>query len=74
MPLHPKEDYMYPTNHQQDKKLLTATDVADILHISRSSAYRIIQRLNVELKAQCKITIAGKISSHTFLKMFIYDL
>ena len=68
MPLHPKQDYMYPTNHQQDKRFLTATDVAEILHISRSSAYRIIQRLNGELKAQGKITIAGKISSRYFFE------
>lgn len=65
---------MYPTNHQQDKRFLTATDVAEILHISRSSAYRIIQRLNGELKAQGKITIAGKFPLDTFLKIFIYDL
>lgn len=68
MPLYPKEDYMYPTNHQQDKRFLTAADVAEILYISRSSAYRIIQRLNGELKAQGKITIAGKISARYFFE------
>ncbi len=57
---------MNPTNQQQGKKFLTATDVAEILHISRSSAYRIIKRLNDELKAQGKITISGKISSRYF--------
>ena len=57
---------MNPLNHPQDKKFLTATEVTEILHISRSSAYRIIQRLNGELKAQGKITIAGKISSRYF--------
>ncbi|WP_066453828.1 helix-turn-helix transcriptional regulator [Anaerotruncus rubiinfantis] len=59
---------MNPINQQQDKKFLTATEVAAILHISRSSAYRIIQRLNSELKAQGKITIAGKISSRYFFE------
>ncbi len=59
---------MNPINQQQDKKFLTATEVAEILHISRSSAYRIIQRLNSELKSQGKITIAGKISSRYFLE------
>jgi len=57
---------MNPLNHPLDKRFLTATEVADILHISRSSAYRIIQRLNSELKAQGKITIAGKISCRYF--------
>lgn len=59
---------MNPLNHPQDKRFLTATEVAEILHISRSSAYRIIQRLNSELKAQGKITIAGKISSRFFFE------
>lgn len=59
---------MTPMNHPQNKKFLTATEVAEIFHISRSSAYRIIQRLNSELKVQGKITIAGKISSRYFFE------
>lgn len=56
------------TNQQYNKKFLTAAEVAEILHVSRSSAYRIIQRLNNELKAQGKITIAGKVSSRYFFE------
>lgn len=59
---------MNPLNHPQDKKFLKVTEVAEILHISRSSAYHIIQRLNGELKVQSKITIAGKISARYFFK------
>lgn len=51
---------------QMDKKFLSANDVADILGISTSTAYRIIRRLNDELKKSGKITIAGKISAKYF--------
>ncbi len=50
----------------QDKKFLDANDVAKILNISRSSAYRIIRKLNDELKKAGKITVAGKVSSKYF--------
>ena len=51
---------------QNEKKFLSANDVADILGISTSTAYRIIRRLNDELKESGKITIAGKISAKYF--------
>ncbi len=43
------------------KKILTASDVAEILNISRSSAYRLIRRLNTELEKSGKITVAGRV-------------
>lgn len=57
---------MIPTYPSQDKKFLSANEVADILGISRSTAYRIIRRLNEDLKKSGKITISGKISSKYF--------
>ena len=39
------------------RKFLTAADVAEILNVSRSTAYRIIRRLNDELKKAGKITV-----------------
>lgn len=47
-------------------KFLNAEEVAGILDISVSSAYRIIKKLNSELSEQGKITIAGKISRRYF--------
>jgi Mga helix-turn-helix domain. len=44
----------------QGKKFLSASDVAEILGISKSSAYRIIKKLNGELQK------SGKISSRYF--------
>ena len=52
--------------HLQEKKFLNATDVANILSISKSSAYRIIKKLNDELNKSGKITVLGKISSKYF--------
>ncbi|WP_195277415.1 helix-turn-helix domain-containing protein [Anaerotruncus rubiinfantis] len=57
---------MKPTYPPQDKKFLSASDVADILNISRSTAYRIIRRLNADLQKSGKITISGKISAKYF--------
>ena len=45
-----------------NERFLTVTEVAQLLHISRSHAYKVIHRLNQELKAQGVITIAGRIS------------
>jgi len=50
----------------ESKKFLSAHDVAEILGISKSSAYRIIRKLNAELEKAGKITVAGKISSKYF--------
>lgn len=47
-------------------RFLTATDVAIILGISSASAYRIIKKLNEELKKQGKIILPGKISRKYF--------
>ena len=41
---------------------LTAPEAAQLLHISTSHAYKVIHRLNQELKAQGFLTIAGRIS------------
>nr|WP_283675228.1 helix-turn-helix domain-containing protein [Butyricicoccus sp. Marseille-Q5471] len=57
---------MNPPHLSPDKKFLTASDVAIILNISRSTAYRIIRSLNEDLKKSGKITIAGKISAKYF--------
>ena len=48
------------------RKFLTATEVAEILNVSRSTAYRIIKRLNDELNKAGKITVAGKVSARYF--------
>ena len=49
-------------------RFLTVTEVAQLLHISRSHAYKVIHRLNQELKAQGVLTIAGRISRNYLLE------
>lgn len=47
-------------------KFFNAKDIAEILDVSESSAYRIIRKLNQELEEQGKIVIPGKISKRYF--------
>lgn len=47
-------------------KFLYAADVASILEISETTAYRLIKKLNNELKEQGKITVPGKIPRKYF--------
>lgn len=49
-----------------ESKLYTAQEVATILGVSKTTAYREIKRLNAELEAQGYITITGKISKRFF--------
>lgn len=44
-----------------EKRFYTADDVAYILGVSMSTAYREIKKLNDELKTRGYITIAGKV-------------
>ena len=50
----------------QEQKFLTADDIAKIMNISKSTAYRVIKQLNDELKQQGKIIIHGKVSRRYF--------
>lgn len=47
-------------------------DVADELGISKSYAYKIVQQLNEELKAQGFITISGQVNKQYFLERVCY--
>lgn len=51
---------------RQESKFMVVDEVAEILHVSQSTAYRIIRNLNNELKKEGKITVAGKISRRYF--------
>lgn len=47
-------------------------DVADELGVSKSYAYKIVQKLNDELKAQGFITISGRVNKQYFLERVCY--
>ena len=48
------------------KNYLKASDVAEIMGVSVPTAYKIIRRLNDELKAAGYITVCGKVSRAYF--------
>lgn len=45
---------------QMKAQFITADEIREMLGVSRSKAYQIVQSLNRELKAQGYITISGK--------------
>ena len=45
---------------QLKAQFITAEEIRELLGVSRSKAYQIVQSLNRELKAQGYITISGK--------------
>ena len=49
---------------------ITATEVAEIMGISRSKSYQIIRELNKELKSMGYHTIAGKCPIQFFKQKF----
>ena len=51
-----------------NEPFLTVTEAAQLLHISKSHAYKVIHRLNQELKALGVLTIAGRISRSYLLE------
>lgn len=48
-------------------KFLNASEVAEILNVSQSFAYKLIAKLNKELESNGKIIVHGRISQNYFL-------
>ncbi|MCL2250028.1 MAG: DNA-binding protein [Oscillospiraceae bacterium] len=48
-------------------------DVADELRVSKSYAYKIVQKLNAELKSMGYITIAGRVNKKYFMEKLCYS-
>ena len=55
-----------------DNTFLRVDEVAEILRISKSYAYKIVQKLNADLKAKGFITIAGRVNKQYFLEKTCY--
>ena len=51
---------------------LRVDEVAEILSISKLYAYKIVQKLNDDLKAKGFITIAGRVNKQYFLEKTCY--
>ncbi len=50
------------------KDFLTVEDIAELLSVSKSTAYGVIRDLNSELKEKGYKTISGKISTRYFFE------
>ena len=51
---------------------MRVTDVAAELGISKSYAYKIVQRLNEELKSMGYLTVSGRVSKKYFMEKVCY--
>ena len=51
-----------------EKLMMTASDVANVLGVSVGHAYKIIKKLNVELEQDGYLVIAGKVPRGYFEK------
>ena len=59
------------TKDSQDimsKKFLNEADIRELMQVSRSTAYRIMKKLNDELNQKGKITVAGRIPAKYFFE------
>ena len=54
----------------ENRKMLSAKEVAKVLEISVSYAYKIIDQLNEELKKSGYLTIPGKVDSQYLKKRY----
>ena len=52
-----------------ENKFIRADDVAQELSVSKPYAYKLIRKLNEELKEQGFITIAGRVNRQYFYEM-----
>ena len=50
----------------EQKLMLTAADVAQLLDVKQSRAYSIIRKMNAELKAQDKLVLRGRVNRQYF--------
>lgn len=56
------------------KLFLRADEVAEILGVSKSYAYKVVQKLNSELEAMGYLTVAGRVNRQYFLEKTCYGM
>lgn len=56
-----------------DKNFMRVEDVARELDVSKSFAYKVVQKLNRELEAKGYITISGRVNRQYFLERTCYN-
>ena len=58
---------------KMDNKFMRVDEVAEVLEVSTSFAYKVIRQLNDELKAKGYITIAGRINREYFYERVYHN-
>lgn len=56
-----------------ENTFIRANEVAEILGVSKSYAYKLIKKLNNQLKEQGYLTISGRINKQYFLEKVCYE-
>lgn len=56
-----------------ENTFIKADEVASILGVSKSYAYKVIKTLNTELEKQGYLTISGRVSKKYFLEKICYQ-
>ena len=56
----------------ESKSFMRVDEVAQELGISKSYAYKIVQKLNVELKEKGFMTISGRVNKQYFMERTCY--
>ena len=52
---------------------MTVVEVANELGISKSYAYKVLQRLNEEMKEKGYLTISGRVNRTFFMEKYCYE-
>ena len=65
--------YLRKEKQSMDTNFIKVDQVAEELGISKSFAYKIVQKLNAELKEQGYFTVAGRVSRKYFLEKLCYS-
>ena len=56
-----------------EQSFMRVEEVAEELGVSKSYAYKIVQKLNAELRAMGYLTISGRINRKYFMEKLCYD-
>jgi DNA-binding transcriptional regulator GbsR (MarR family) len=55
------------------KTFMRVDEVAEELGVSKSYAYKVVKKLNAELKNMGYLTVAGRVSKQYFMQKVCYD-
>ncbi len=57
----------------ETKSFMSVQEVADVLGVSKSYAYKIVKQLNEELAKLGYITVSGRVNTEYFYKKLCYS-